>query len=85
MWGPRPGPDSTHPAGATSRLPPPGPVTCRTLQSSASPALSDVPLPCLGWWECTREGLGKAVLGFRKDSLSGLRGHWEPSQSKQRK
>lgn len=49
-------------------------VTCWTFQSSASPALSDVPLPCLGWWECTREGPGKAVLGLRKDSLSGAQG-----------
>lgn len=32
------GPGSTHPAGATSQLPPPGPETCDLMDTPASPA-----------------------------------------------
>lgn len=72
MWDPQPGPGSTHPAGATSQLPPPGPESCDLLDTSklSKPCLELCPF-ALGWWECTREGPGEAVLGFRKDSFLG--------------
>lgn len=60
-------------------------VTCLTLQSSAKPGLSSVPLPCLGWWERTREGPGKAVLDLRRDSFSAVGAYWDPCLNRQRK
>lgn len=37
----------------------------------SEPYLELCPFALPGMWECTREGPGKAVLGFRKDSFSG--------------
>lgn len=73
MWGPQPSPGSTHPAGATSRLPPPGSETCDLTDTPklSKPCLELCPFALPGMVGMYTGGARKGTAGFQKEQLLG--------------
>lgn len=72
--GPQPGPGSTHPAGATSRLPPPGPES-RDLADTpklSKPLVEFCPFALPGMVGMCTGGATKGSAEFQEGQLLGL-------------
>lgn len=72
-WGPQLGPGSTHPAGATSRLPPPGPESCDLADTPklSEPCLELCPFALPGVVGMHTGGARKGSAGFQGEHFSG--------------
>lgn len=88
-WGPQPGPDSTtHPAGATSQLPSPGPESCDLVDTPelSKGCLELCPFALPGVVGMHTGGARKGSAGVQEGQLLGeVVGYQDLSLSRERK